>query len=64
MKGIIHPVQTYQVIDLRETMEDKPLKLVNEGTGYSISVDMNQLSLEDKEQLEVTLRQAIDRLKN
>lgn len=63
VKGIAHPVQTYQIVDTIKDLEESASQWTNEGRGYSISVDVKQLSREDKPRLQNILQQAIDYLR-
>jgi len=64
VKGIAQPVQTWQVTDLIENVEDNSGKMEEEGSGWSISVEMDQLTPEDKKELETGIRKAIEQLNN
>ena len=63
VKGIAHPVQTYQIVDKIQDGEESSSPWTNEGRGYAISVNMKQLSPEDKPRLQTILQQAIEALK-
>jgi len=60
VKGVPHPVQTYQIVEPIQNLEESPSPWTTEGTGYSISVDMKQLSAEEKPRLQNILQQSID----
>ncbi|MBT8219030.1 MAG: adenylate/guanylate cyclase domain-containing protein [Bacteroidia bacterium] len=51
VKGIPYPVQTYQVIDLHENIDDANKSFSTEREGFSLSVDLNRVSKEEAKEL-------------
>ncbi len=60
VKGIAYPVQTYQVIDTEETLQNTQRQLTKNFDGFSLSVDLNR---SDRAQVLKTLQTTIDELK-
>jgi len=44
VKGIAHPVQTYQVVDTHERLVEQKSELKEEMEGFSLSVDLNKVN--------------------
>ena len=47
VKGIAHPIQTYQVVNYSKRLIDPDLYLSQEGKGFSITVDFEQVNKND-----------------
>jgi len=64
VKGIIHPVQAYQVIDLQENLTENKNMFSEESEGFLLSIDFNELPDSEKEKAYQYLQQASDKLKS
>ncbi|MCF6289474.1 MAG: hypothetical protein L3J03_00500 [Desulfobacterales bacterium] len=61
-KGIARPVQTYQLIGLYEKLAGRAEEIREQGTGYSIALNLKQMSAATKKQVAERLRQVLTRL--
>jgi adenylate cyclase len=59
VKGIAHPVQTYQVLDPHESSRRKKTRLMEEFEGFSLSIDLNTISQADKTRVLNSLETAL-----
>jgi adenylate cyclase len=59
VKGIAHPVQTYQVLDPHESSKRKKTRLMEEFEGFSLSIDLNTISQADKNRILNSLETAL-----
>jgi len=59
VKGIVHKVQTYQVIDIQENLTQEKQFLKEEHDGFSLSVDLNR---SNKEQVIASLKKALEEI--
>ena len=59
VKGLVHKVQTYQVICLNKDNEKKQKVIKEDYDGFSLAVDLNNLK---KEQVIFSLKKAIEKI--
>ena len=62
VKGIAHPIQTYQVLGFAETEAQTGRRLTNESQGFSISVAFDEIADGDRADVAATLREALEKL--
>lgn len=63
VKGFAYPIQTYQVLEYRENLTRKQEPLQEEGTGYSISIQYDELAEDEKDHVINFLEMAIKNIK-
>ena len=62
LKGISHPVETYQVVDLYERLEDRR-EVIREGfPNFNLEIDIEKLSFDEHDRAIAALRRALDKL--
>ncbi len=61
VKGIAYPIQTYQVVGLRDKFAKDEIELRKEHKGFLLSLNYEKM---DKEQALDTLRTAIEQIQN
>ena len=62
MKGISHPVATYQIIDVYDKI-DKSRDLIHEDYGsLKLDIDLDAMSASERSQAMAILQRAVDRL--
>ncbi len=62
VKGIAHPVPTYQVIDLHEKVEKEAAIIAESGDGYSFTLSLENLSEKSKQKALSSLQQMLVKL--
>ena len=62
LKGISHPVETYQVVDLYERLEDRGEVIREDFPNFNLEIDIEKLSIDEHDRAIVALRRALDKL--
>jgi len=63
VKGIAHPIQTYQVIDMHEKLPARADELREEVDGFSLTVDFEAIPEADRTRVATSLEKALRRLR-
>jgi class 3 adenylate cyclase/HAMP domain-containing protein len=64
VKGIAHPVATYQVVDLRESLDGGKLPVRTKLPHFQLDVDVSLMSSDEQREALAVLRDLVDRLSN
>lgn len=62
VKGIAHPIATYQVVDSYEKLEGQRHRLMEEHANLHLELNLDAMTGQDREQAERILRRALDLL--
>lgn len=62
VKGIAYPVTTYQVIDAYDRMDAQPRRIREDQPNLKLSLDLDAMSADEREQAAAVLRGALDRV--
>ena len=60
VKGIAHPVQTYEVRNLYSALNEEGRTIEEQRKGFALSLDLDQV--DDSEEVRATLQAALERL--
>ena len=64
LKGISHPVETYQVVDLYENLEKRQEVIREDFPYFNLQIDLDRLSPNEHGRAAAALKRALDKLGN
>jgi adenylate cyclase len=62
LKGISHPVETYQVVDLYENLTHRHQVIQEEFPNFNLQIDLDRLSRDERGRVVVALQSALDKV--